>query len=805
MNARLRVTMFAALATALGSLTLLPIFDSYGWLPRVALVILAVTAAAVVMQRIRPLAPAAPLVMFAVWAAVVTALYAHAVAPLGFVPGPAALRLLHTTLSSGFTDTTQLAAPVPITRGLSLMTTGGIGLVAVVVETLAGTLRRPAVAGLPLLAIFTVPAATISDGVGWQPFVFAAAGYLALLLAEGRDRVSRWGRPVRASRGPVAGSSAAAAARPALAASQSVGRRGMTNHLTQVGRRVGFTAISIAVIVPVIVPGLHSGWFGTYRTAGTGGLSDDGSATSISPIVTVHQDLQQPEPTSLFSYTTTGTPDYLRLITLDTFDGTQWTVSSIATPQDTKIDKGIPKPAGVTLQPVGTTRTNVTVTNLRQSYLPAAAAPTTVKAHGDWRYNPVNPAIYGNRSSTIHLSYSVTNSVYAPSATFLNSVPNDASLPTLRSYLATPTNLPLIIGATADAIVNRAGALTSYQKAVALQAWFQQGTYDISIKTGSNENALVTFVHDRRGYCEQFAATMALMARLEGIPARVVVGFTPGTKSGDNYVVTTADAHAWPELYFDDAGWLRFEPTPRADGQTSNPNYANTSTTPVPVTADSTGPSASASAATSTRDVIPRAVGAPTSGKHTPKSTRLPVGGIVAGAVLLLVLACAPIARWLTRRRRWTAADTAAARAHAAWAELGDDLRDLGVPWTGEHDSPRRAAATLVATRRLGYDAVAQAALVRLTRAEEMARYAARPTTAGPTDVDPRADEVVVRKALFESASAGRRVRARLAPSSTSRVAATGSNWVVDRSRAVSDALTGAARRLSRRSGQDRD
>jgi hypothetical protein len=73
------------------------------------------------------------------------------------------------------------------------------------------------------------------------------------------------------------------------------------------------------------------------------------------------------------------------------------------------------------------------------------------------------------------------------------------------------------------------------------------------------------------------------------------------------------------------------------------------------------------------------------------------------------------------------------------------------------------------------------------------------------TEGDVRADEVVVRKALFESASAGRRVRARLAPSSTSRIAATGSNWVVDRSRAVTDAVNTAVRRIGGRSGHDRD
>ena len=308
------------------------------------------------------------------------------------------------------------------------------------------------------------------------------------------------------------------------------------------------------------------------------------------------------------------------------------------------------------------------------------------------------------------------------------------------------------------------------RKAAALQAWFQQGTYDISIKTGSNENALVTFVQDRRGYCEQFAATMALMARLEGIPARVVVGFTPGVKSGDNYVVTTADAHAWPELYFDDAGWLRFEPTPRADGQTSNPTYANTSTATVPAAPVSTGPSASASAvdehsATSFR--VQSARRSVPSTCRNRRGCRWPASWRVS--CCCSHLACAPIVRWLTRRRRWTAADTAAARAHAAWAELGDDLRDLGVPWTGEHDSPRRAAATLVATRRLGYDAVAQAALVRLTRAEELARYAARPDAGSPTDIDPRPTRSSCEGRCSSRPQPGRRVRARLAPSSTSR------------------------------------
>ncbi|HEY0870437.1 MAG TPA: hypothetical protein VGD55_08565, partial [Acidothermaceae bacterium] len=148
--------------------------------------------------------------------------------------------------------------------------------------------------------------------------------------------------------------------------------------------------------------------------------------------------------------------------------------------------------------------------------------------------------------------------------------------------------------------------------------------------------------------------------------------------------------------------------------------------------------------------------------------------------VVVIGLVIAPGARWITRRRRWTSADTEAARAHAAWAELTDDMRDLGLEWRGQTDTPRRAAATLVATRRLSTDAAAEQALSRLTRAEELARYAARPEELRWVDQDPRADETTVRKALFSSVSRGRRLRARLAPSSSSRIAVSVTAWIAD-------------------------
>jgi transglutaminase-like putative cysteine protease len=798
MTPRLRVTAFAALATLLGSLALLPIYDSYGWLPRVFAIVAVVALTSALAHRVRVLSAAAPLLMVVTWLIALTVMYVHGVAPFGFFPGPAALRQLHETVSDGFTDTTQLAAPVPVTSGLSLLTTGGIGLVAIMVETLTTGLRRPAIAGLPLLAIFTIPAAILRDGVGWRPFVFAAAGYLALLLAEGRDRITHWGRTVRPPRpaiptarppgtGAAFGASGAASGTASGAASAGSGRRGVaTNQLTQLGRRVGAAAIGVAVVVPVLIPGLHAGWFGTHHTRGVGGLSlDDDGGASINPIVSVRRDLQRSEAIPLFRYATNAdNPDYLRMLTLDRFTGVEWSASSVASQQD--VDAGnktsFPRPAGVSIEPIGTVQTDVTISGLKEPYLPAPMVPLELRARGDWTYNPVTSVLYSTHSSTLHLSYSVISAVYDPPQALLDAARIPAGDPALQPYLQVP-NVPPEIKAQADAVVAQAHARTPYQIAVALQNWFQsEFIYDLSV-VGSNTNALLSFLHDRRGYCEQFAATMALMARLEGIPARVDIGFTPGTPVASRiadantreFEVTTDDAHAWPELYFPGAGWLRFEPTPRGDGQTTTPAYSQP-TAPAP----SDAPTSSAVAAAPSQDPATadphRVPGLRPSGDVAGGgASDLPVGWLALLSVVVLAAAAAPAVRWWTRRRRWrdaedatgTVAERTAARAHAAWAELGDDLSDLRLPWLGTTDSPRRAAAALLSGGRLEFDAAAKQALLRLSRAEEIARYAGPRASGGGVDL--RAEQEKLCRALYASVPPVRRLRARLAPASTGR------------------------------------
>jgi protein-glutamine gamma-glutamyltransferase len=114
---------------------------------------------------------------------------------------------------------------------------------------------------------------------------------------------------------------------------------------------------------------------------------------------------------------------------------------------------------------------------------------------------------------------------------------------------------------------------------------------------------------DRRGYCQQFAGSMALLLRMGGIPARVAVGFTTGAydKSARTYRVSDLDAHAWVEAWFPRYGWVPFDPTPatapaRGGQPAPRPSHVSHSKAPRPPAAKRTKPQP----APSTRNSLPQ-------------------------------------------------------------------------------------------------------------------------------------------------------------------------------------------------------
>jgi|GEM_PF-1093269 len=106
-----------------------------------------------------------------------------------------------------------------------------------------------------------------------------------------------------------------------------------------------------------------------------------------------------------------------------------------------------------------------------------------------------------------------------------------------------------------------------YLKARAVERYLKdnyQYTMD-TVATAWTEDSLDSFLFEtRKGHCEYFATSMAVILRAQGIPSRLVTGYhvdryNPVT---GYYEVRRLDAHAWVEAFTDGHGWVSFEPTP---------------------------------------------------------------------------------------------------------------------------------------------------------------------------------------------------------------------------------------------------
>ncbi|MFI9272452.1 transglutaminaseTgpA domain-containing protein [Kitasatospora sp. NPDC052896] len=766
MTAGARLTFSATAATGLATLSLTPLLKPAGWLVP-ALSLLLVNA--LVGMGLRRVARHPLLVVAGQLLVLCYLLLLGAVRPSligGLLPGPATPGAVSDLLSSAGSDIRLYAIPAPATPGLRFLLIASVAVVAVLVDALAVTHRRAAPAGLPLLALFTVGCGLAgSSGAAWLWFLLAATGYLALLYAEGRDRLSRWGRVFR---GPTAGNGADSTA---LAAG---------------GQLIGVLALAVALILPGLAPNLDLSLINRNPDAGAG---NGDSIDALNPVVSLADGLRDQRSEDLIHYHS-DSPDaassYLRITSLDDFTGVEWKPSQ----QDTEPVPGtLPPPDGLSTATASSTmQTQVVVSGqLSTQWLPAPYPMTRADPSGDWRYEPVSRSLIGDSGQkATGLSYTVTSLLPRPTADQLRQAgPAPASV-TGRD-LALPSNLPSVVRSTALQVTQ--GLDDDYDKAMALQAYFATSglfTYSSQVDPGTGPAAIAKFLQDKKGFCVHFAASMAAMARTLGIPARVAVGFAPGRSLGNgNYVVGSQDYHAWPELYFQGAGWLRFEPTPTRG---TPPDYSGS--LPVPATSAPTDgqsavPSGQPTALPATGGGCPaqlsRAGDCP--GKQAPVTTTATgstVGGgtvlpallaWVGGGLLVLLLLLLPML-WRARLRRGRlgggrrpgAPDGGLTDAAvlAAWTELVDSAWDLGI-LPDEAHSPRHTGQWL--TEAAGLEGPAREAVGRVALATERVLYARDPEPSAPLGADVR----TVRDGLRAAAGRRQRLRAVLLPASLAR------------------------------------
>ncbi|OEJ96620.1 transglutaminase TgpA family protein [Streptomyces thermolilacinus] len=774
-----RLTVCALIATVAAACSLLPLVGEVGWILQAALPLAVVAGVGAAARRVPVARPLTVASQVAVGLVLLTALFAREQAVAGVLPSPDVFRRFGALLEAGVHDVGQYAPPAPVTDGIRLMLVGGVLLIGLAVDVLAVTFRSAAPAGLPLLALYSV-AAGLSGGGGasWLWFLVAAAGYLGLLLAEGRDRLAQWGRvfggPKPRPGGPAAFGTPDGSAPAPL----------------RTGRRIGALALGIAVVVPSVLPSLGDGLLGGTST----GEGAGGTISAVNPLVSLKENLTQPADREVLRYRTNA-PDlsgmYLRLVSLDQFDGTSWR-TSVRGVED--VPERLPTPVGLSPR-TGTTEitTNFSAAgSYEQKWLPMPYPATDVDVEGRWRYEPVGRMVVGDDGQTTGgVQYSVSSLVVRPTPEQLAVAPA-APGALLREYTRVPDSLPRDVKATALQVT--AEAKNDYERAVRLQDWFAtQGgfRYDTKVESGTGVTAISRFLKDREGFCVHFSFAMAAMARTLNIPARVAVGFMPGTPSaGGTVSVSIKDAHAWPELYFEGVGWTRFEPTP---SRGSIPEYAMPDAPDAgDPGADETEPrpSAAPSAEPSPQDsCAPQVVGPEGCAGTTPQGAEPPAdSGMALGPVLLAVAGGAAVVLLpltpMLWRRRVRARRLRGGEPLAVWAEVVDSAWDLGV-LPDESLTPRRTAERLVREGRL--EGAAAEAVHRIAGAVEEALYARVPGAAEGL----AAQAGAVRAGLAAAVGRGARLRALLAPRSAARVA-----WAASHRRAAFTARCGTLLRL---------
>ncbi|MFF1509959.1 DUF3488 and DUF4129 domain-containing transglutaminase family protein [Streptomyces sp. NPDC058326] len=802
MSGRARLTLAAWGATLMGAGALLPLVKPATWIFTAAFVLALVSGVGALARRAPLARPLTLLAQVAVALVALTVIFAREQAILWFLPGPQAFAHAADLFGAGAEDVGRYAIPAPDTEGIRLMLVGGVVAIGLIVDTLAVSFRKAAPAGLPLLALYSVAAGLSGGGAGWLWFLLAASGYLLLLLAEGRDRLSQWGR--------VFGG-AQRSGRPGT----PVGSGGPTFAPARTGRRIGAVAMGVALVVPLALPGFTGGLLGGGADEGTGGTGKGGTISAVNPLVSLQDNLRQQEDREVLRYRTNARDTsglYLRLVALDQFDGTSWK-SSVRPIED--VPRQLPWPQGLSqdVQIDEVTSNFVASDGYEQKWLPMPYPAGRVDIDGRWRYEPAGRMLVGDdKQTTRGARYQVSSLDVRPTSDQL-AASGPAPEKLRREYTKVPASLPDDVRATALRITQ--GARSDYEQAVKLQNWFARDggfRYDVEVESGTGVQAISRFLKDKQGFCVHFSFSMAAMARSLGIPARVAVGFMPGTTQTDGSVsVGIRDAHAWPELYFEGAGWTRFEPTP---SRGSTPAYtrdntpSGTATGPAqPQQSASAQPSAAPSASESCTPQMRRlgdcgpdaaVAGAETGGSGPDPLT---VVLLTLGALVVLALPFLPLL-WRTRvRARRLGSDGArgpretAARTLTVWREINDTAWDYGVE-PDESLSPRKAAARIVRLGELRGEAAD--AVHRVARAVEEVLYAPHPRPAAGL-----ADEAArVRTGFHASADRRTRLRATLAPRSAARLrwaasarwSETSTNWSLRR-RAL---LTRATTRLRR-------
>lgn len=581
------------------------------------------------------------------------------------------------------------AAPLRETEAMTMLVLIGVAVIVVLCDFFVFGIRGRSLAMLPLLAFPLIPMALGIDAFDGWSYVFAALALAVFLYA-----VSGWHQRVHDEELSYQGF--------------LVDSRGVSG----LGGALAVTAVSlVAVLVASTVVPAPTG-IDAIRQASTTGLSTN----RANPIIDLGEDLRRNNPVEVLRYATTtdqGSLPYLTLQTLSDLSGNDdWMPGAF----DGNLPVGggdLPLPAGVTPGAQSSEfTTRIVLNDGVSSFLPRPGfAANIIDLQGEFLLEEQTGDVRSANDEALAQNYEIQTVVPTPSFEVISQL--DAEVPPELEQL---TQVPE--GPSTDRIREVLAGIVDESapagtQALQLQAFFADGfAYSETAPVqqgydGTSLDVIAEFLDARAGYCVHYASSMAVMARMLGIPSRIGVGFTPGSAGELNaegqpvYTVTSDQLHAWAELYLPGHGWVMFETTPAgALGNLVAPGPGET-TVPTADISETPAPSPTTLETESTQ--------APTVPPETQTPTPTPTGGtesageqdsedagidvtavlvtlaVIAGVLALVALLLTPaFLRGARRRARRAAVLTGSPPQQpnpgtAAWQEVSESAVDYGV------------------------------------------------------------------------------------------------------------------------------
>ena len=468
--------------------------------------------------------------------------------------------------------------------------------------------------------------------------------------------------------------------------------RGALPSLLATGALLGAVAVVGALVLSPMVPGAGSKPLLSFKKGGGGG-SGTSSRSTVSPLVDIQSRLRQYNNVEVFTVRSEQ-PAYWRLTSLDQFDGTIWSSNERYASNRGQLTPSTGLSGTELVQ-------EVTVSGLASIWLPAAYRPAAVEGVSGLSYSPGSASLITRKDTSNGLSYKVTSVLPDLDPGQLRRAPPSGAG---RSELGEDYQRYTAVGGPVSPRVRQlaaqlaSGSASPYDRALAIQDHFLSGRfrYSLEVPAGHSGSAIDRFLFQNRvGYCEQFAGSYAVLARLMGLPTRVAVGFQPGADQGGTFSVQDKDAHAWPEVYFEGVGWTAFEPTP-GRGNPQAQDYTGVPYSPEVQRPEVTAPTTTAAPPTTTGPDGAASTPVPDEAEaNLPEDPVAEDDGLWSG-VLSVLRRAAPL--WITlagvggllagsaalvagerRSRRRRAGGSAEARIHMAWEESLEALAGAGV------------------------------------------------------------------------------------------------------------------------------